>query len=101
MVVGDTCPSTALLICFNLIVCQLDESINRLSLICKWCIFVKQGVESGSPGFKFRAAWPMWPLEMLKVLFYATGVAKQENTLVGNLGRGRDNRGRKPICVKR
>lgn len=83
MVVGATCPSTALLICFNLIVCQLDESINRLSLICKWCVFVKQGVESGSPGFKFGAAWPMWPLETLKVLFHATGVAKQGNALVG------------------
>lgn len=50
MVEGATCPGTALLICFNLIVCQLDESINRLSLICKWCVFAKQGAESGRQG---------------------------------------------------
>lgn len=61
VVVEATCPGTALLICFNLIVRQLGESINRLSLICKWCVFVKQGVESGGRDFKFSPAWTMWP----------------------------------------
>lgn len=48
VVVGATCPCTALLICFNLIVRQLDESINRLSLICKMVCFCK--AECGSQG---------------------------------------------------
>ena len=101
VVVGATCPCTALLICFNLIVRQLDESINRLSLICKWCVFVKQGVESGRKDFKFSIAWTVWPRRDTRVLFYSTGVANQEKTCLGNLWKSREKSKRKPVWLKR
>lgn len=49
------------LICFNWIVCQLDESIHHLSLIGTCCVFVKLGVESGRRDFQCSAAWTEWP----------------------------------------